>query len=67
MHCAITLYSTYIQKNSIEECEIRSATILVMRELCQLTGNNIADIDTYFFTQRNLVESPFHLTITTDY
>jgi hypothetical protein len=61
------LQNQLILKNSIEECEIRAATIIAMKEICDITGWNIADIDTYFFTERDLVDKPFHLTITTDY
>lgn len=56
-----------IPKHSVEECEIRAATIMTMKKFCELTGWNVADIDTYFFTKRHLVTTPFHLTITTDY
>ena len=56
-----------IPKWSEEECEIRSATILTARELCKLTGWNVADVDSWFFVRRNQVDKPFHLTITTDY
>lgn len=56
-----------IPKHSEEECEIRSATILIMRELCKLTGWNIADIDAWLFVRRHDAIGPFHLTITTDY
>jgi hypothetical protein len=31
------------------------------------TGFNIADVDTYLWTKRKLVDKPFHLTYTTDY
>jgi len=56
-----------IPKNSKEECEIRSATILAMRELCKLTEWNIAEVDGYLFTKRHQATEKFHLTITTDY
>ena len=56
-----------IPKNSIEECEIRSATILTVKKLCELTGWNTADVDSYFFLRRDKIKSSFHLTITTDY
>ena len=56
-----------IPKNSIEECEIRSATILTAKKLCEITGWNISDVDSYFFLRKHEVDSPFHLTITTDY
>ena len=58
---------TLIPKNSIMECEIRAAAILVARQLHKLTKWNIADIDTYLFAQRKEMVKPFHLTITTDY
>jgi len=65
---ALTIDSeTLIPKHSLEECEIRAATIIAMRELCRLTGWNIAEVDGYFFLKRKEVNSPFHLTITTDY
>ena len=56
-----------IPKHSKQEYEIRSATIIVMRELCELTKWNIADIDSYLFLQKNQIQDKFHLTITTDY
>jgi len=56
-----------IPKNSIEECEIRSATILTVKKLCEITGWTVSDVDSYFFLRKNEVTTPFHLTITTDY
>lgn len=56
-----------IPKNSIEECEIRSATILTVKKLCEITGWNVSDVDSHFFLHRHEVDWPFHLTITTDY
>lgn len=56
-----------IPKNSLQECEIRAATILAIRELCKETGWNVADVDSYFFFNRHSARNPFHLTITTDY
>jgi hypothetical protein len=56
-----------IPKNSIEECEIRSATILTVKKLCELTGWTVSDVDSFFFLRRHEVTTPFHLTITTDY
>jgi len=56
-----------IPKNSKMECELRSATILAIRELCKLTGWSVTDVDTYFFTKRHEPQQKFHLTITTDY
>ena len=56
-----------IAKNSIEECEIRSATILTAKKLCDITGWSVSNVDGYFFLRRHEVQSPFHLTVTTDY
>ncbi len=56
-----------IAKNSIEECEIRSATILTVKKLCELTGWGVSEVDGYFFLRRHEVTNPFHLCITTDY
>jgi hypothetical protein len=56
-----------IPKHSQMECEIRSATILVVRKLCELTNWNVADVDSWLFVNRDDYKSPFHLTITTDY
>jgi len=56
-----------IAKNSVEECEIRSATILTVKKLCELTGWGVSEVDGYFFLRRHKVTTPFHLTITTDY
>lgn len=56
-----------IPKYSQIECEIRAATILTIKMLCEKTGWNVAEIDAYFFLNRHATEDPFHLTITTDY
>ncbi len=56
-----------IPKHSKIECEIRAATILTIKQICDNTGWNVSDVDNYFFWQRNTVDKPFHLTITTDY
>ena len=56
-----------IPKHSQIECEIRSATVLTMKKLCELTGWNIAEVDGYFFLKRHEAKQNFHLTITTDY
>lgn len=56
-----------IPKHSQMECEIRSATVLTMKKLCELTGWNIAEVDGYFFLKRYEAKQNFHLTITTDY
>lgn len=56
-----------IPKGSLAECEIRAATVLAINKLCDLTGWNVAEVDGFFFLQRNSATSPFHLTITSDY
>lgn len=56
-----------IPKHSVIECEIRAATIIAMKELCTLTGWNIAEVDAWLFLQRNDAKENFHLTVTTDY
>jgi hypothetical protein len=56
-----------IPRHSQIECEIRSATVLTMKKLCELTNWNIAEVDGYLFLQRHDAKQNFHLTITTDY
>jgi len=56
-----------IPKGSIAECEIRAATVLTIKKLCELTKWTVADVDGYFFLKRHDATQPFHLTITTDY
>ena len=56
-----------LQKDSLEELQIRAATIVACTRLQQLTGWTIADVDTYLWTKRKMVDKPFHLTISTDY
>jgi len=60
-------FNQLIPKHSQAECEIRAATVLTIKKLCELTGWNVAEVDGYFFTKRHESEDPFHLTITTDY
>ena len=59
--------SQLIPKHSKYECEIRAATVLTIKMLCELTDWNVADVDSYFFLRRDTNTDPFHLTITTDY
>jgi hypothetical protein len=56
-----------IPKHSQAECEIRAATVLTIKMLCEITGWNVAEVDAFFFTRRHDAQNPFHLTITTDY
>jgi len=57
-----------INKNCLMEVQIRAANIVVCKQLCDLTGWNVADVDTWLWTKRK--EFPgkrIHLTRTTDY
>jgi len=56
-----------IVKSSLMECEIRAATILAAKKLCEITGWNVSDVDAWFWLRRKNCNDPFHLTITTDY
>lgn len=56
-----------IEKYSQMECEIRAATVLTCLKLCKLTEWNTSEVDAWFWLRRNECNSPFHLTITTDY
>lgn len=56
-----------LPKHSQAECEIRAATVLTIKMLCEITGWNVAEVDAYFFLRRHDAQNPFHLTITTDY
>jgi len=56
-----------IPKHSKMECEIRAATILTIKQICDNTGWNVSDVDDFFFWKRKIVNKPFHLCITTDY
>ena len=56
-----------IASGSIFECEIRAATILSIKKLCELTKWNVAEVDAFFFLQRDKAINPFHLCVTTDY
>lgn len=57
-----------VEKGSLMECQIRAATVLVCKKLCELTGWTIADIDTWLWTKRKLPKyEKFHLTLTSDY
>jgi len=56
-----------IPAGSIEECEIRAATMLAGKKLAELSGKTMCDIDTYLWLKRKEIDKPFHLTITTNY
>jgi hypothetical protein len=59
--------SILIPKHSLEELQIRASTIKTCEKLQNITGWTIADVDTYLWTKRKDTDTPFHLTITTDY
>ncbi|MCK5023261.1 MAG: hypothetical protein KAS04_03750 [Candidatus Aenigmarchaeota archaeon] len=59
--------SELIAKGSLMECEIRAATIIVAKKLCEITGWNVSDVDAWFWLRRRKCDRPFHLTVTTDY
>jgi hypothetical protein len=56
-----------IPKNSLEEIQIRAATIIVCKRMREVLGWHIGDVDTYLWTKRKLTDMPFHCTITCDY
>lgn len=56
-----------IHKGSIQEIQIRAATIEVCERLKNKLGWHIGDVDTYLWTRRKEVDMPFHCTYTTDY
>lgn len=59
--------SVLIESNSLEELQIRAATIKSCKMLQDITGWNIADIDTWLWTKKKNINKPFHLTYTTNY
>lgn len=59
--------SILIKKHSLEEIQIRAATIKICKKLQNITGWLMPDIDTYLWCNRKLTDDPFHLTITSDY
>ena len=56
-----------IPAGSLEECEIRAATMLAGERLAELSGYTMCDVDTYLWLKRNDTDKPFHLTVTTNY
>jgi hypothetical protein len=56
-----------ITRYSIEEISIRSATIVACDMLAQMTGWKASEIDSWLWLRRKECNTPFHLTITTDY
>jgi len=58
---------TMIPKSSLDEVSIRSGTILACDQLSELTGWTRAEVDAWLWLRRKECDTPFHLTITTDY
>jgi len=56
-----------IPSGSVEECEIRAATMLAGKRLSEISGHTMCDIDIYLWLKRKEIDKPFHLTITTNY
>ena len=56
-----------LPKHSLEECQIRAATVLACQMLAEHTGWNISDVDGWLWLRRKTAIEPFHLCITTDY
>ena len=57
-----------IAEGSVMERAIRGATIVACHEMAEVLGTTDAAIDNYLWTKRNAVgNTPFHLTVTTDY
>lgn len=59
--------SKLIPKGSLEECEIRAATIIACKLIAEEAGVTMCDVDDYLWCNRKECDDPFHLTITTDY
>ncbi|MHA1470164.1 MAG: queuosine salvage family protein [Candidatus Asgardarchaeia archaeon] len=56
-----------IPRGSLEECEIRATSIMVCKEIAELAGCSMCDVDTYLWLRRKDCEGAFHLTATSDY
>jgi len=56
-----------IPKGSIEECTIRAATIMTCRHIAKVAGCSMDAVDNFLWCKRKECDSPFHLTVTTDY
>lgn len=56
-----------IPKCSRMETEIRAASLLMTRKVAEACDTTPTDVDTFLFLNRKKAETPFHLTITTDY
>lgn len=56
-----------IPSGSLEECEIRSASIIACKEIAELASCSMCDVDTYLWLRRKDCEDAFHLTATSDY
>ena len=56
-----------IHSGSLEECEIRASAMKACKMIADFTNKNMADVDTFLFSNRKSCPDPIHLTITTDY
>ena len=56
-----------ITKGSIVECEIRAATIIACKRICEKSGWTMPQVDGFFWLRRKEATNPFHLTVTSDY
>ena len=56
-----------LPKQSREEVEIRSATIVVCDKLAEMSGTSCMVVDDFLWDNKKFATKPFHLTVTTDY
>lgn len=56
-----------IPAGSIQECEIRAATIVACQRIAEKANVSMARVDEWLWTQRKICTGPFHLTITANY
>lgn len=59
--------SILINKDSLEELQIRAATIKACEYIRIKTKWSIAHVDEYLWSRRDSINDPFHLTITSNY
>jgi hypothetical protein len=52
---------------SLEECELRAATVITCAKLAEFSGCKMCDIDTFLWLKSKEIDRPFHLTMTTNY
>jgi len=56
-----------IPKGSLQECEIRAASIIACQKIASYCKIAPCDVDNYIWMNRGMYDVPFHLTMTTDY